>query len=265
MNGRVYDPVIGRFLSADLFVNHPFNSQSFNRYSYVLNNPLSLTDPTGYADYGGAAGQADAYQDPWYEVVATGQRREPMTAQEMGMAAYQTGLQMALFQAKFVTAATIYLGMGGAASGLDFSAMMGNSTQASTVGNQGRNLNPDGYVFNNPQVPENVQKLHDGIAGELGTADFVFQVTGGDRYIGPDGRIYSATDGSLISASSLTSPHLIERGARAADLRVDGVPNEVFDRVLRTQTDFLPANTIRGYDDGHTHVALPNTPEFSLP
>jgi RHS repeat-associated protein len=48
MNGRVYDPVIGRFLSADPFMQAPEYSQSLNRYSYVLNNPLSMTDPSGY-------------------------------------------------------------------------------------------------------------------------------------------------------------------------------------------------------------------------
>ena len=47
MHGRVYDPVIGRFLSTDNFVQAPEFSQSFNRYSYVVNNPLSYTDPTG--------------------------------------------------------------------------------------------------------------------------------------------------------------------------------------------------------------------------
>nr|WP_280938404.1 RHS repeat-associated core domain-containing protein [Thioflexithrix psekupsensis] len=48
MNGRIYDPIIGRFLSADPFVQSPNNLQSLNRYSYVLNNPLSYTDPSGY-------------------------------------------------------------------------------------------------------------------------------------------------------------------------------------------------------------------------
>jgi len=47
MNGRVYDPEIGRFLSADPFVQAPETTQSFNRYSYVNNNPLSATDPSG--------------------------------------------------------------------------------------------------------------------------------------------------------------------------------------------------------------------------
>ena len=47
MDGRVYDPAIGRFLSPDNYVQLPENSQSFNRYSYCLNNPLKYTDPTG--------------------------------------------------------------------------------------------------------------------------------------------------------------------------------------------------------------------------
>ena len=48
MNGRVYDPVIARFLSADPIIQAPSNLQSLNRYSYVINNPLSYTDPSGY-------------------------------------------------------------------------------------------------------------------------------------------------------------------------------------------------------------------------
>lgn len=47
MNGRLYDPVIGRFFSPDNYVQMPFNSQNFNRYSYCLNNPLKYTDPSG--------------------------------------------------------------------------------------------------------------------------------------------------------------------------------------------------------------------------
>jgi len=49
MNGRIYDPLLGRFLSADVMVQAPGNLQSFNRYSYVFNNPLSYTDPSGDA------------------------------------------------------------------------------------------------------------------------------------------------------------------------------------------------------------------------
>jgi RHS repeat-associated protein len=48
MNGRVYDPTLGRFLSADPHIQSPYSTQSYNRYSYVSNNPLKYTDPSGY-------------------------------------------------------------------------------------------------------------------------------------------------------------------------------------------------------------------------
>jgi hypothetical protein len=48
MNGRIYDAQLGRFLSADVLVQFPGSLQSFNRYSYVHNNPLSFTDPSGF-------------------------------------------------------------------------------------------------------------------------------------------------------------------------------------------------------------------------
>jgi RHS repeat-associated protein len=47
MNGRLYDPLVGRFLSADNSIQNPLNSQNYNRYSYCLNNPLKYTDPSG--------------------------------------------------------------------------------------------------------------------------------------------------------------------------------------------------------------------------
>jgi RHS repeat-associated protein len=47
MNGRVYEPLLGRFLSPDPFIQSPRDPQDLNRYSYVMNNPLSLTDPSG--------------------------------------------------------------------------------------------------------------------------------------------------------------------------------------------------------------------------
>ena len=54
MNGRIYDPIIGRFISADPNVPHMTDLQSFNRYSYVRNSPMTNDDPSGFFDHGPA-------------------------------------------------------------------------------------------------------------------------------------------------------------------------------------------------------------------
>lgn len=51
MNGRVYDPIVARFLSPDNYVQNPTFSHSYNRYSYCFNNPLKYTDPSGYLSW----------------------------------------------------------------------------------------------------------------------------------------------------------------------------------------------------------------------
>ncbi len=52
MNGRMYDPRLGRFLSPDPIVGDVTSSRSWNLYSYVGNNPLSYVDPTGLIQEG---------------------------------------------------------------------------------------------------------------------------------------------------------------------------------------------------------------------
>ena len=47
MNARLYDPLVGRFLSPDPLVQLPDNTQNYNRYSYALNNPLKYVDTSG--------------------------------------------------------------------------------------------------------------------------------------------------------------------------------------------------------------------------
>lgn len=70
MNGRVQDPLLGRFVSADPLIAQPAFTQSYNRYSYVFNNPLSYTDPSGFC----AANQEMVYLDGDQEVVPENDR-----------------------------------------------------------------------------------------------------------------------------------------------------------------------------------------------
>jgi len=62
---RFYDPALGRFLSADTVVPEPGNPQALNRYSYVLNNPLGHTDPTGYLPESSVQGEPSRKKDKY--------------------------------------------------------------------------------------------------------------------------------------------------------------------------------------------------------
>jgi len=66
MKGRIYDPTLGRFLQADPHIQAPKNSQNYNRYSYVLNNPLSYNDPSGYF----FASLFDFVKDSWRQIAS---------------------------------------------------------------------------------------------------------------------------------------------------------------------------------------------------
>ena len=72
---RYYDPTIGRFISADTIVPNPMNPQSFNRYSYCLNNPLKYIDPSGLDAKGHATRDDETYiideENVKYRVVRT--------------------------------------------------------------------------------------------------------------------------------------------------------------------------------------------------
>ncbi|SHF33884.1 FG-GAP-like repeat-containing protein [Chryseobacterium takakiae] len=47
MNGRLYDPLLRRFLNADENIQDPTNTQNYNKYGYVMNNPMMYSDPSG--------------------------------------------------------------------------------------------------------------------------------------------------------------------------------------------------------------------------
>ena len=58
MGGRVYDPIAARFTTADPILQAPFSSQGQNRFAYVFNDPINMTDPSGFAwqDMGSTGG-----------------------------------------------------------------------------------------------------------------------------------------------------------------------------------------------------------------
>ena len=65
MNGRVYDPALARFVSADPFIDGITNTQGWNRYSYVGNNPLSYVDASGYGSISSADGPPEGSPNGW--------------------------------------------------------------------------------------------------------------------------------------------------------------------------------------------------------
>jgi RHS repeat-associated protein len=77
MNGRVYDPEAGRFVSADPMVQFPASTQGYDRYGYVGNNPLSYTDPSGFEAETLWPGQAPPMVD-WRAFWAAGGFMDPI-------------------------------------------------------------------------------------------------------------------------------------------------------------------------------------------
>ena len=121
----------------------------------------------------------------------------------------------------------------------------------------GRDLNIEGNALQ-PKVAKEVKSLYIALADELDSSIFQFQVTGGDRYKGVDGQVYSSTNDSLIGKSG--PAHI--RGS-AVDLRIkynDGklVPVDLVRRSLnKTNLIFDPAAMLHHYTDLHYHLQLP--------
>jgi hypothetical protein len=86
MKGRVEDAILRRFLSPDRIIQDPSNAQNYNRYTYVLNNPLTFIDPSGFAcgapspppQNPGPAGSADLPTNSLDEIIVTAQCPGPV-------------------------------------------------------------------------------------------------------------------------------------------------------------------------------------------
>ena len=138
MNGRIYDPNLGRFMTADSVIPDPEDSQSYNRYSYVFNNPLTLTDPDGHCPVcivilAVAGGVAASYTTTVVVAIAVGAVFGAMAA---GVAS--DGDPRAMLQGAVI---------GGIMAGIGFQMAQGAdaANHASNASIQVASLNPEEY------------------------------------------------------------------------------------------------------------------------
>lgn len=129
MNGRMYDPAIGRMLRPDNFVQEPTNSQSYNRYSYVFNNPLKYTDPDGeWAQY--VIGAILGGVNGWQIGKAAGAKGWGMAGYIVGGAAIGAlsgGVGAAIGSSGGILASTSAIVFSSAISSVGFSALSGGA------------------------------------------------------------------------------------------------------------------------------------------
>jgi RHS repeat-associated protein len=130
MNGRIYDPLIGRFMSADPFIQAPDNLQSYNRYSYVINNPMTLSDPTGYWYHWAVAAVATV----WASTTTNKEDKQAMTTIATIAVAYGTGQWGKAYWGSAIAGGAA----GGAAAGATGSVLSGgNLEQTFTAAGRG--------------------------------------------------------------------------------------------------------------------------------
>ncbi len=105
MNGRIYDATLARFMQADPFVQAPEYSQSYNRFAYVFNNPMSYTDPSGYISLGKVG--------KWLRSIAKVPLLDAIISIGINfIPGCQTGICLAVYQGIKTTAVTGDLGAG---------------------------------------------------------------------------------------------------------------------------------------------------------
>ena len=99
MKGRILDPKLGRFLTTDPIVSAPLFGQSYNPYSYVLNNPLKYVDPSGFGEDepgggtpAGVPGLSTPRQPPQGEAsAATGVAGAPAVRSDVALSGGRSG------------------------------------------------------------------------------------------------------------------------------------------------------------------------------
>jgi RHS repeat-associated protein len=133
MNGRMYDPINGRMMRPDNYVQAPLNAQSYNRYSYCWNNPMKYTDPSG-----------DILL--WATFSIGGDSRGGVNVSATGGVGLPGILSAQVTVGHDFGSGNTYVGVGGTASGV--TATVGWGTQTGYTANVGVGLGFDGSGIN---------------------------------------------------------------------------------------------------------------------
>ena len=122
MNGRLYDPDLGRFISADPFVKFVTSTQGFNRYSYTDNNPLSRMDLNGYG---------------WFKKLKKKIKKAVVVIAVVAAVAYTGGAAYGAFMASQIGAGMAIAGYSGGVIMATAGAVAGAATGAAMGGVMG--------------------------------------------------------------------------------------------------------------------------------
>jgi len=217
MNGRVYDPELGRFLSPDPNVQFVADLQSYNRYTYAANNPLRYTDPTGYFLGGGF--------DFFVSALAT------ITA-----IAVCTGPQAALCAAGFALGMTIYTTASAINSGAGWD-------QACAMGFTGFALGTiGGGVMGDLGVQGGWQILGGAISGAASSA-VMTEMSGG----GSLGK--NILEGAFSGAAGAAVGYALQEGmvsVASAELQQGGGSQGGGDEGPKAEVRYVPGRRIEG-------------------
>lgn len=179
MKGRMYDPRLGRFLSPDPIIQFPFSSQSYNSYSYALNNPLKWTDPTGFTVAGGGPeGMVCVYGcntniSVWWPAEEVGTKGAGGVGMRSGSADDQGSLTAETAEAMVAPSS---LEPSGAQIASQMLSGVGNAVGDMVGGTLNMLLSPSHVVYE--QVSASVHEAYrqDGVSGVINNFNPVYQV-----------------------------------------------------------------------------------------
>ena len=263
MNGRVQDAILGRMISPDPHITDPTNAQSYNRYSYVNNNPLTFVDPTGFDDKfcpETGCGGGIAMQDP-----LAGLDLGPTPSVSVAPATYNTGSMIPGYTPNFCSGCSLSSGGGnsgttatGGTANDGGAAASGISTQTeASAQSQGGvsimfgptaiNTFPDGTQMtvdlNSTSSDTDAAETVSTVAGWVGLGAANAEPALGDVSLGSNYRFYSAPRGNQYFHT------LFKLGTAAHVIGVGGL-------VVGTAADYYQAVQTGSYFQANLNLGI---------